>query len=232
MNEAFKALAQPPVADKELKLVTLVICTDKGLCGSTNNNLTRSLIKTDLSKHTIIIWGDKGCGAFENSQYKLNVKWSAHPNPKGGLTFIEISTVVEQLLKEDFDGIRVVFNRMLRPGTPSIDSLYIPSYKTLAGDAAKDALVKYEIEATSADELLLNLNEYHLTAALNYATFHNQAVEMFNRRNAMDNASKNAKEISLKLTMLYNRVRQAAITTELCEITAGAAAVDEMDKKK
>lgn len=71
---------------------------------------------------------------------------------------------------------------------------------------------------------------------MTYLTFFSsllpQAVEMFNRRNAMDNASKNAKEISAKLTILYNRVRQAAITTELCEITAGAAAVDEMDKKK
>lgn len=100
MHSVFEALAQPPSAEKDLKVATLVICTDKGLCGSTNNNLTRSLIKTDLSKQTIIVWGDKGCGAFENSAYRNNVKWSAHPNPKGGVSFIEVSTVVEQLMKE------------------------------------------------------------------------------------------------------------------------------------
>lgn len=138
MNEAFKSLGQPPATGKDLKLLTLVICTDKGLCGSTNNNLTRSLIKSDMSAQSIVIWGDKGCGAFENSQYRQNVRWSAHPNPKGGLSFIEISHVVEQLMKEEYDVVRIVFNRLIKAGVPAIDTLYIPSYKALSADEAKE----------------------------------------------------------------------------------------------
>jgi len=232
LNKALEAIGKPLETDKELKMLTLVVCTDKGLCGSTNNNLTRSLIKTDLSNNTIIIWGDKGCGAFENSIYKKNVKWSAHPDPKGNLSFIEVATVTEAVLKEEFDVLRIVYNRLAKAGAPIIDYLYVPSYKKLVSQESKLTLLKYEIEAVSGDELMNNLNEFHISSALNYAAFQNQAVEVFNRRNAMDNASKNAKEVSAKLTILYNRVRQGAITTELCEITAGATAVDAMDKKK
>jgi F-type H+-transporting ATPase subunit gamma len=232
LNKALEAIGKKPEADKDVKVLTLAVCTDKGLCGSTNNNMTRSLIKEDLSANTIIIWGDKGCGAFENSIYKRNVKWSAHPDPKGNLSFIEVSTVVEQLLKEEFDILRIVHNKLAKGGAPFIDSLYVPSYKKLVTTESKTALMKYELEAVAGDELLSSLNEFHIASAINYAAYQNQAVEVFNRRNAMDNASKNAKEVSAKLTILYNRVRQGAITTELCEITAGAAAVDQMDKKK
>jgi len=55
---------------------------------------------------------------------------------------------------------------------------------------------------------------------------------MFARRNSMDNATKNAKEVGRTLQIKFNRERQAMITTELGEITSGAAAVDEMIAKK
>jgi len=229
INKVFESLGKAPA---DAKVLTVVVCTDKGLCGSTNNNMTRMLIKEDLSNHTIIVWGDKGCGAFENSAYRLNVKWSAHPDPKGMVSFIDVSSVAEQIVKEEFDVLRIVYNRLAKAGAPIIDYVYVPSYKKVAAPEGRATLSSYEVEAHSGTELLASLNEFHISAALNYAYYQNASVEIFNRRNAMDNASKNAKEVSQKLTILYNRVRQGAITTELCEITAGAAAVDEMDKKK
>jgi len=231
LNKVFEFVGKP-AEGADTKVLTLALCTDKGLCGSTNNNMTRGLIKEGLAGQTIIVWGDKGCGAFENSLYKQQVKWSAHPDPKGLVSFIDVGAVADALVKEDFDVLHVVFNRLAKGGAPVIEHIYLPSYKKLSTPEAKQALAKYEIEAHSATELVVSLNEYHISSALNYALFQNQAVEIFNRRNAMDSASKNAKEVGQKLTILYNRVRQGLITTELCEITAGAAAVDEMDKKK
>jgi len=69
-----------------------------------------------------------------------------------------------------------------------------------------------------------------LCAALIYCHHHNLAAEFLARRNSMENASKNAGEVGKKLSLLYNKARQAAITTELGEIVSGAAAVDEMLK--
>jgi len=213
------------------KVLTLVICTDKGLCGSTNNGLTRTLLKENLSNDSIVIWGDKGVGAFERSVYKPNVIFSAHPNQKTILSFIEISTVVDKLMQYDFDVLRIAYNKMVTVSTPGIDYLYVPTFKTLSTPEAIDKFSNYEIEATNSEEILQSLAEYSLSAAINYACFHNQNVELFARRNSMDNASKNAKEVGTKLTIKFNRERQAIITTELGEITSGAAAVDEMTKK-
>lgn len=228
MAKAFDT-TEPKVTDKVL---TVVISTDKGLCGSTNNGLTRTLLKQDLSSQPIVVWGDKGCGAFERSPFKLNVAFSAHPNQKTGVSFFEVSAVVERLLKLDYDVLRVAFNKMASSSSPAITYLYLPSLKKLTSEEGRAQLVKYEIEATASDELLTSLNEYLLSAGLNYAYFHNQAVEVFSRRNSMDNATKNAKEVGRKLNIKFNRERQAMITTELGEITSGAAAVDEMSQKK
>ena len=97
INKIIGDLAQPK---PESKILTLVICTDKGLCGATNNAMTRNLLKEDLTGNTIVIWGDKGCAAFERSRYKEQVVFSAHPSQKQVLSYIDISTVVDRLMKE------------------------------------------------------------------------------------------------------------------------------------
>jgi len=120
---------------------------------------------------------------------------------------------------------------MLTTTSPGISYLYLPSQKKLVNEA-RNHLLKYELEATSPEELLNSVSELFLSSAVNYACFHNQAVEIFSRRNSMDNATKNAKEVGKVLQIKFNRERQAMITTELGEITSGAAAVDEMLSKK
>jgi len=230
LQKPLGSLCDEPRADESV--LTIVISTDKGLCGATNNGLSRALLKQDMSKGSIVIWGDKGCGAFERSLFKENVAFSAHPNQKTVLSFIEVSTVVDRLVaQKDYDVMRVAFNKMLTPSSPGISYLNLPSQKKFVNEA-KNNLVKYELESTSSDELLHSLSEFIISAGINYACFHNQAVEMFARRNSMDNATKNAKEVGKVLQIKFNRERQAMITTELGEITSGAAAVDEMSSKK
>jgi ATP synthase F1 gamma subunit len=230
MQKPFAKLLEEPRPDETV--LTLVISTDKGLCGATNNGLTRALLKQDLSRESIVVWGDKGCGAFERSPFKQQVLFSAHPNQKTVLSFIEVCTVVDRLLaKKDYDVLRIAYNKMLTSTSPGISYLYLPSQKKLLNEA-RNHLLKYELEATSPEELLNSVSELFLSSAVNYACFHNQAVEMFARRNSMDNATKNAKEVGRVLQIKFNRERQAMITTELGEITSGAAAVDEMLSKK
>jgi len=208
------------------KILMLVICTDKGLCGSTNNALNRSLLKEDLTNTDIVIWGDKGCGAFERSKVRNNVLFSAHPSQKYTLSYLEIATVCERIsANQNFDFLRVAFNRMVTASTPEITSIYVPSFKTMF--ANKAAFLAYDPEGNNPDEIFHNLSEFYISSAVTYACFQNQAVEVFARRNSMDNASKNAKKVGQALTLKFNRERQAIITTELGEITSGAAAVEE-----
>lgn len=82
----------------------------------------------------------------------------------------------------------------------------------------------FEIE----DGALENLREYSLANSLYWALAEGHACEQSARRNAMDNASKNAGEMIGKYQILYNRTRQAVITGELVEIITGATASEDM----
>jgi len=137
-----------------------------------------------------------------------------------------MSSVVQSALKvQTYDAIRIIFNKMISSASAEISQLFLPSLKTLDGENARNFLMPYELEATASDELIANLNEFHICSALNYAMTQNQAVELFQRRNSMENATKNAKEIQAKINLKYNKARQAMITNELSEIVSGAAAV-------
>jgi len=213
----------------ERNTLLIVIYTDKGLCGPTNNAISRMLMKEDLSASTVIVFGEKGCGAFSQGRWAKKVPFSVHPSMKTNLSYAEISAVVAKALEvENFDVIRIIHNRMNTPASSIMNQIFLPSLKTLDGENARNFLLPYEIEATSSDELLANLNEFHISAALNYACAQNLAVELFSRRNSMENATKNSKEVDAKITLKYNKARQAMITTELGVIVSGAAAVSEM----
>lgn len=74
------------------------------------------------------------------------------------------------------------------------------------------------------DEVLANLREYALANALFWALAEGHACEQSARRNAMDNASKNAGDMITRFQILFNRTRQAVITNELVDIITGASA--------
>jgi len=226
LNKGFETLEGNMGDPKTQKVLAVVIYTDKGLCGATNNAISRMLMKEELDNTSVVIFGEKGCGAFTNGRHKLKVSFSAHPSLKQAISYAEMSSVVAKALaKDDYDMIRVIYNKMTGPASAEISQIWLPSLKTLDGENARTFLMPYEMEATSTDELMANINEFHISAAVNYAYTQNQAVELFSRRNSMENASKNAQEVNKRITLHYNKARQAMITTELSEIVSGAAAV-------
>ncbi len=178
MQKTFEPLVEVLRAQADTKIITLVgtsmlgfvgwfpriplpyivsVTSDKGLCGGTNNNITRMLLKEDLSEQDIIIWGDKGCGAFENSKYNVNVKFSAHPDVKNPVSFIDAGAFAEKveaievrcvpwqlmcicLCLQGFDLIRVVYNKMLRPGVSEIVTMYLPTLSSIISPEAENAV--------------------------------------------------------------------------------------------
>lgn len=234
MHKSFEPLVKDELSPEEptdQRVLVIVVYTDKGLCGPTNNAISRKLMKEDLSNSTVIVFGEKGTGAFSQGRYAKKVPFSAHPSLKTNLSFGELTSVVSRAMaEENFDAIRIIFNEMKKSSSAEMSEIWLPSIKTLDGENARTFLLPYELEAVSADELLANLNEFHVAAALNYATAQNAAVELFSRRNSMENATKNAKDVDAKITLKYNKARQAMITTELGEIVSGAAAVSAMKK--
>ena len=80
------------------------------------------------------------------------------------------------------------------------------------------------------DELFQNFYEFSIGTAIHYAFYQNTASEVLSRRNAMDGANKNCKELKVKLGIVFNKLRQSLITTDLIEVTSGAAVVEEMGR--
>ena len=84
---------------------------------------------------------------------------------------------------------------------------------------------EYEMEGPERSEFLLDLAEFNMGAVMYNALLENSTSELGSRMQSMEN-SKNAKDMLAKLTLLYNRTRQASITTELIEIISGASALE------
>jgi F-type H+-transporting ATPase subunit gamma len=94
-------------------------------------------------------------------------------------------------------------------------------------DIMPAALKEYDIEPEFKQEALKSLYEYGLASTLLAASLENATSEQSSRMSAMENATKNAGEMIDKLSLKYNRARQASITTELIEIISGAAALEK-----
>lgn len=206
----------------------LVCCyTDKGLCGGVNAVLSRMLknlcssLDAQGKTYELVIYGDKGKSALTRvfgdkiarSVIARNVPY----------TFDLASGLAQDCLDKDYEGVHVLFNRF----KSAIE--YIPSIKTITPllDNNADALNGYAMIPKKHPEVLLNLYEYTLATQIYHSLLENATSEQSSRMSAMENASKNASEMIEKLTLQYNRARQARITTELIEIISGASALEE-----
>lgn len=148
---------------------------------------------------------------------------SAHPGKTAN--FLDFSRAGELLSEAEYDRVMFVFNKMISNHAFEVTRMFLPSYKTMLKTPTTDVPFDYE---ESDEELFQNFHEFALAAAFHYTYYQSAASETLSRRNAMDGANKNCKELKLKLSIVFNKLRQALITTDLIEITTGTTAVEEM----
>lgn len=111
-----------------------------------------------------------------------------------------------------------------------LPSLHSCSHQTLENVLeAGGTLDQYETEGPDRSEMLQDLAEFHLACSMYTSMLDNATSEQASRMSAMDSSTNNAKDMLERLTLAYNRNRQASITTELTEIISGAAALEGGD---
>jgi F-type H+-transporting ATPase subunit gamma len=147
---------------------------------------------------------------------------SAHPGKVPN--FNDFSRVGEMVAETEYDRVMFVFNKLITNNTFEVTKMFLPSPKVVTSDTTA---IPFDFEE-GQEELFQNFNEFALAAAVHYTFFQSAAAETLSRRNAMDGANKNCKELKTKLSIVYNKLRQALITTDLIEITTGTTAVEEM----
>ena len=139
---------------------------------------------------------------------------------KAGADFIGMDDLAEKFQKEEFDICTIFYNQFKNVITQIPQAQQIIPLNTKSDDQ-NNSEDNYEFEPDE-DEILSNLLPKNISTQIFKAMLENSASEQGARMSAMDNATRNAGEMVDKLTIEYNRSRQAAITKELIEIISGA----------
>jgi len=210
----------------------IVVTTDKGLCGGMNTNVLRMVtqktreLEAAGNKIEAVAIGNKGLG-FLN---RVGVKVVSHAVQIGDTVHLDkligpIKVMLDRYESGELDKVYICYTKFVNTmkQEPMVEQLLpLPSAK-MEGD--KDNLswdYTYEPDAqTVIDELLVR----YVEALVYQAVAENLASEQSARMVAMKSASDNAGNVIGELKLVYNKTRQAAITKELSEIVAGAAAV-------
>ncbi|KAG1819215.1 ATPase, F1 complex, gamma subunit domain-containing protein [Suillus subaureus] len=204
----------------------IVVSSDKGLCGGIHSSVTkatrRAIANTEKpveSDSPIMVIGDKSKVQLSRVLGK-NLAMSFNQIGRDIPTFADAAGVADLIVKSDakYDGISIVYNKFISAVSYEPDIVEVVGENALKESAGFRA---YEME----DDVTKDLAEFSLANAIYAALVEAHACEQSARRNAMDNASKNAKDMIDRLTMQYNRGRQAAITNELVDIITGASAL-------
>ena len=210
----------------------VVANSDKGLAGAFNSNIVRAALakakELEATGKTVLFYtvGRKGRAPI------------ARAYPKGGLSAFDTTTVreagyaeAEQIVAElvafyeagKFDVAHLFYSKFKSALVQEpTEQQIIPVPAPKAAPADTGAAVEYEPDE---EEILAELLPRYLKTQLFGALLENMASEQGASMTAMDNATRNAGDLIQKLTIQYNRSRQAAITTELIEIIAGAEAL-------
>ena len=207
----------------------VVMTSDRGLCGGFNTNIIKkakayfSKISEEGKELKIITVGSKGNDQLKRAFGDKIIENISFKNSKN-VNYFDADKVgkmiIEKFEKEEFDVCTIFYNQFKNVITqiPQAQQI-IP----LEADKKDDELdgSSYEFEPDE-DEILSNLLPKNISTQIFKAMLENSASEQGSRMSAMDNATRNAGEMVDKLTIEYNRSRQAAITKELIEIISGA----------
>jgi F-type H+-transporting ATPase subunit gamma len=211
----------PDDAAPETGLI-VAISSDKGLCGGINSKVTKSLrLKYDAGcTEEVIIVGGKVRDGFQRL-YPKKIQMSMDEVYQQPVTFSLASFVAEQMLATPADMYTITYNKFKSVINFEVDDLKLKGPECLGESGVFD---EFEFEGEK-EEILADMYQYNLASSLYGCMLENVTSEQASRMTAMDNASNNAKDMISKLAILYNRLRQTAITTELTEIVAGAESV-------
>ncbi|OGW26504.1 MAG: F0F1 ATP synthase subunit gamma [Nitrospirae bacterium GWC2_57_13] len=221
----------PLLAKREPKKVKLLVLTsDRGLCGAYNTNIVRKAVETvrqlqaEGKEVKVNVVGRKGRDFFrKRSGYTLGKVWSE----LGTIDYEKAADVgkniVERFAAGETDEVYLLYNEF-----KSVMQQKVTLEKLLPVEPPDEAdpfmaAVDYLYEP-SAEAILGSILPKHIEVQVYRSMLESQASEMGSRMTAMDSATRNAKDMIGRLTLKFNKQRQAAITKEISEIVGGAEA--------
>ena len=212
------------------KLLLIVLTSDRGLCGGFNTNLCKAAdryIKEKTASYeqiNVMTVGRKGY-EFLKSRYTVYKNFSnvlAKPNYQTAVMLAQ--EVIDGFVAGEYDQVELLYNSFRTVMTQDITFQQMLPVVPEDKGAPDETPVEFIYEP-SVGELLAEILPKNIEVQIFKAMLETVAGEHGARMTAMDSASKNANEMIGKLTLQYNRARQAAITTELMEIISGSESI-------
>ena len=219
------------IRESTSRVLLLVYTSDRGLCGGFNNNLIRMVdrwLRENASRHEHV--GLSFCGRRGYSHFSKRARvedyfeeTTAQPQFHDAVTIAD--NLANQFVSEKYDQVYLVYNRFKSALSQIPTMIQVLPFTSTEFMEGGDAIPHDYLFEPALPELLEELLPRTLAFKVFYGLLENSAGEHGARMTAMDSATSNASNMIDSYTLLRNRARQAAITTELTEIVAGAEAL-------
>ncbi len=220
---------------KEIKKQLLVVFSaDRGLCGGFNGSISRAVkleVKKakDLGIETKLLFvGRKSADTLKKDfqQHIVEIITGNSTNPIYSDSLSISSKIVDLYKSDEFGSCKIIFNKFISAITQEVTLKSLIPIETNNEDASNNHQVSSVYEYEPSEEVILEeLLNKNIATQLFSAQMESTASELAARMTAMDNATRNAGDLIDRLTLQYNRTRQAFITKELIEIISGAEAL-------
>ncbi|WP_018620314.1 ATP synthase F1 subunit gamma [Spirosoma luteum] len=218
------------------RALLIVVTSDRGLCGAFNTNAVKGALALIEEKYAsqarsgnveIMAIGKKGGEAFNRRGFKVN---TAHVDIFGSLNFAAVREAAQEAMDGfvmgRYDVVEVIYNEFRNAAVQIVRTeQMLPIVATKAPAGSVPAAATNYIFEPSEEEIVTELIPKTIKIQLYKAVLDSNASEHGARMTAMDKATENAGELLKELRLVYNRTRQAAITTEILEIVGGAEAL-------
>ncbi|MDC0476447.1 F0F1 ATP synthase subunit gamma [Alphaproteobacteria bacterium] len=220
---------------KDQTHLLVIMSADRGLCGGFNGSITRQTraevarLKAENKTVKLLMVGRKSADALRREFGDVYI--DQHEGLQGtSVNYDDAVSIADTICSKfeagEFDVCTLIFNKFKNAITQEITLTRLIPAEVDQSDAADNdaAAISYEYEPEE-DELLASLLPRNLSTQIYCALLESSAAELAARMTAMDNATRNAGDLIDRLTLVYNRTRQANITNELIEIISGAEAI-------
>lgn len=224
--QQFYEKAEVASKEEEPKKLYIAITSDRGLCGAVHTGVARS-IRGDLTSDPnikVICVGDKSRAILQRL-FGKNIEMVCNEIGRLPPTFLDAAKLTNAILNLGYEYTegKIIYNKFKSVVSYAVADMPIFSVK------AVESAEKLPVYDSLDSDVIQNYLEFSLASMLFYAMKEGACSEQSSRMTAMDNASKNAGEMIDKLTLTFNRTRQAVITRELIEIISGASALETKD---
>ena len=216
------------------KQLLVVFSADRGLCGGFNGSISRA-VKLEVKKSKdlgietkLLFVGRKSADTLKKDfqQHIVDIVTGNSTNPIYSDALSISSKIVDLYQRDEFGSCKIIFNKFVSAITQEVTLKSLIPIETNNEDVSNNNQVSSVYEYEPSEEVILEeLLNKNIATQLFSAQMESTASELAARMTAMDNATRNAGDLIDRLTLQYNRTRQAFITKELIEIISGAEAL-------